>query len=342
MGNYLVNILSENTDNFIYVTTRTKRTSQKENVNYIEGNAKNEMFLSKVLNKMIWDCVVDFMVYHTTEFQSRVNQILNSTKQYVFLSSSRVYADIETPITENSPRLLDISCDKKYLATDEYALTKARQENILFDTPQKNWTIIRPYITYSDQRLQLGVLEKEDWLYTALNCGVLCFSEDIARHRTTLTYGYDVARSIAAIILKERAYSRVFHITSSESIIWKDVYDLYSSILKKHNVKFEEIIKSQTYHISTERKYQVIYDRYYDRVFDNSNISEFIDITSFMTPAVGLEKCLENFLQSPSYRAINIDSIMRIIHHTNGNLSLKDVYGLKNVIKYFLYLFNLR
>lgn len=47
------------------------------------------------------------------------------------MSSSRVYADSQTPITENSPRLLDVYKEEEYLKTDEYALSKARQEDIL-------------------------------------------------------------------------------------------------------------------------------------------------------------------------------------------------------------------
>lgn len=55
----------------------------------------------------------------------------------------------------------------KILSIDEYAITKAHQENLLINSKNKNWTIIRPYITYSEQRLQLGTFEKEDWLYRA-------------------------------------------------------------------------------------------------------------------------------------------------------------------------------
>ena len=55
--------------------------------------------------------------------------------------------------------------DEEYLKTDEYALSKARQEDILHRSGKNNWTVIRPYITYSEIRLQLGVLEKELWLY---------------------------------------------------------------------------------------------------------------------------------------------------------------------------------
>lgn len=342
MGEYLVNILSQSEDTKIFVTTRKKRNSKNENVFYVEGDAKNDTFLSEIICREKWDCIVDFMVYSTDEFKNRVNLLLNSTEQYIFLSSSRVYANSEVPITEDSPRLLDVCNDNEYFATDEYALTKARQENILFDSQRKNWTIIRPYITYSEQRLQLGVLEKELWLYAALNCGVLVFSQDIAIHKTTLTFGYDVARSIAALIFNEKAYSQAFHITTSQSIYWKEVYDIYSKVLKKHNVPFENVMKEKTHRLENGGKYQVIYDRYYDRVFDNSSISKFIDTSTFTRPEIGLEKCLEEFLSKPEFRYFSIDSIMGLLRGTKGNLSLKNIDGIKNKIKYLLIKLNLR
>ena len=79
------------------------------------------------------------------------------------------YANENGRITEKSKRLLDVCTDEEYLKTDEYALTKVRQENILLSSGKKNWTIIRPYITYNVERLQLGVYEKENWLYRALH-----------------------------------------------------------------------------------------------------------------------------------------------------------------------------
>ena len=106
--------------------------------------------------------------------------------------------------------------DEKYLETDEYALKKAREENILFASTSKNYTIIRPYITYSENRLQLGDLELGSWLTRALDGRTIVFSEDIASHTNTLTYGYDVAKGIAAVIGSQEALGGTFHITAKE------------------------------------------------------------------------------------------------------------------------------
>ena len=129
MGVHLVELLSQRGD-AVWVTSRRERPSRK-NVTYVRGDAHDNDFLQTLLVGRRWDAIVDFMVYRTGEFRHRMPQLLAATAQYVFLSSSRVYADSAEPITEDSPRLLDVSTDATYLKTDEYALAKARQENAL-------------------------------------------------------------------------------------------------------------------------------------------------------------------------------------------------------------------
>ncbi len=333
MGKHLSDILASG-KNEISVTTRKKK-SDKENVKYIEGNAHDNDFLEALLKEK-YDCIVDFMAYSTDEFKTREERLLSSTGHYVFLSSSRVYADSKTPINENSPRLLDVCTDEEYLATDEYALSKARQENILFDSPRKNWTIIRPYITYSENRLQLGVLEKESWLFSALNCRSLVFSRDIAEHTTTLTYGYDVARGIASIIGNKKAFGEAFHITGNNAITWQKVYELYGDVLKENGCQFEEILRAKTYRLESNGKYQVLYDRYYDRIFDNSKIAQFINVADFTKPEDGLKKCLAEFLKNPKFICTPVADLVEILKGTGKHIPFPKIQGCKQKIKYML------
>ena len=61
-------------------------------------------------------CIIDFMHYGTEEFKKRYQLLLANTAQYVFLSSSRVYAASETPLTEESLRLVDKVADKDFIS----------------------------------------------------------------------------------------------------------------------------------------------------------------------------------------------------------------------------------
>lgn len=303
MGVYLTEILRELASEVV-VTSRTAREAEGH-VRFLKGNAKESGFLKPLLDQG-WDAIIDFMVYSTQEFSARIDSFLAATGHYFYLSSARVYAESDEALTEDSPRLLDVSTDETYLATVEYALAKARQEDCLLGHAKKNWTIIRPYITYGPQRLQLGVLEKEAWLYRALRGRSIIFNEEIAKRTTTMTHGQDVARAMAALVGQESAMGEAFHITGPHCETWQTILELYLSILYRHGqtvaVKNVDLATFQRCHGG---RYQVIYDRLYNRTFDNSKINQYLDTTTFGSVNQRLTTCLKEFLINPKFSKIN-------------------------------------
>lgn len=338
MGQYLVNILAEKGDR-VYVTSRSYRQSSF-NVEYIQGNAKEDDFLFPLLERQ-WDAIIDFMVYSTPDFSQRAPLILAATKQYIFLSSARVYAGSSERIREDSARLLDTSDDNEFLATDEYSLAKARQENFLYASNNKNWTIIRPYITYGDKRLQLGVLEKEGWLYRALKGRTIVFSKDMAVKLTTMTYGLDVALSIAALIGVPRAFGETYHVTDTNSVSWEKVLEVYLHVLEKHLGKRPKVIfldLKDFYHCKPA-SYQIRFDRLFDRMFDCSKISDLVNVSSFESLEKGLTRCLDNFLENPDFLAIDWRAEAVKDRYSGEMARLSEPKTLKQKVKYLFYRF---
>ena len=131
--------------------------SDNESLRYFKANFKDENFVNEIL-KNDYDAIVDFMIYGTKEFEEKHKKLLESCGHYIYLSSYRIYAG-DYPITEDSPRLVDVSDNAEYLATDDYSLHKARGEDTLKRSGFTNWTAIRPAITYSKRRFQLVILE---------------------------------------------------------------------------------------------------------------------------------------------------------------------------------------
>lgn len=336
IGIHLVSLLS-NTNNKVYVTTRKERISTNK-TNYIIGDAQNQDFIEELL-KDFWDVIVDFMIYDTNVFKDRVELFLKNTNHYFFLSSSRVHSNSDSKITENTPRLLDNSTDSEYLNTDEYALKKARQENILFESNFKNWTIVRPYITFSENRFQLGVLEKEEWLYRALKGRKIVFSEEISSKYTTLTYGFDLGACIAQLILNSKSKGEVFNITSSHSIKWEDVLKIYLNVLENHlGVRPKVILQDTTTFLTWKRsKYQVIYDRLFNRKFDNKKILDYTKDFEFSEIEKSLEKSLITFLKKPSFKYLYIEQEALKDKYTKQRTPLREFKGIKNKLKYFYY-----
>lgn len=303
MGRYLTDILAGKGIE-THVTTRSDVKSDRECVKYIRGDAHDKDFVKSLLKSGYYDALVDFMIYSTPDFRERSDMLLNSTGHYLYFSSSRVYADSEHPIRETSPRLLDAGTDAQYLRTDEYALAKARQENILRESHAKNWTIIRPYITYSNERLQLGVYEKECWLWRAVHNKPVIFSDDIADTVTTLTWGYDAAQAIAGLTGRAENFGGTFHITGDECMKWRDIAEIYTEVFMEaagRELRIKYIPEA------LNKTPQVKYDRLFRREFDNSKIKNAVPEFKPVTIREGLTKCLTEFVRdNHPFRAVSV------------------------------------
>lgn len=255
------------TEHEVYVTSRSGHPDEG-NIHYIEGNAKDDDFLLPLLANG-YDCIIDFMVYSTFEFVDRYKQLLAAAKQYIFLSSYRVYADngLE-PITEESPLLLDVVKDAKYRKTDEYALTKARQEKLLRESGCGNYTIVRPSVTFSKLRFQLGTLEAGVLIHRMLQKRPVVFARDILKKQAAFSWAGDVAEMIECLILNPKALGEIFNVCSAEKQTWGDVAGYYREIAGLEIVP----VDLKTYAKIAGGWYQIMYDRMVDRVMDNSKI----------------------------------------------------------------------
>lgn len=275
MGRPLADILTVSGHD-VLVTTRTQRVSCNDKLKYMVGNVHDLAFLQEVLSDR-FDAIVDFMHYTSIEFAERYNLFLKSTEQYIFLSSARVYADSRgEAISESSKRLIDNCYELELINSDEYPIAKARCENYLRDSGVTNWTIIRPYITFGYNRLQLGIYELEDWFYRALNRRTILVPNEILNAKTTLTYGGDVAEYISLLIGNANANGKAINITSDISLTWKEIVNMYSDIFEEKvgfgiNICSDCDINEYMRAFYSSR-WQIKYDRCYDRIFDNSLI----------------------------------------------------------------------
>lgn len=303
MGVYLVDILSQSDRFDITVTSRSERHSSQPNVAYVRGNARDMDFVTPLLQNH-YDVIIDFMNYDLDEFRDRCPVLLQFCAQYVWFSSSRVYADSAVPLTESSPRLLEVSADKDFLATNRYALRKARQEDLLTGSGFDNYTIIRPYITYSSERLQLGIYEKEQWLYRMLNGRDLVINKDIIDKQTTLTYGHDVSLAVARLLGNTKALGQIVQIASRESMTWREILRLYLSVIKASTGLSPRIFlcdRMKAIDELYEGGYNTIYDRVYDRHFDSTFVETLTKEqggVSYRDMKSGLRACLSDFLDS--------------------------------------------
>ncbi|OZG68553.1 NAD-dependent epimerase/dehydratase family protein [Bifidobacterium eulemuris] len=321
----------------VTVTSRRQRASNDPRLEYRTGNAKDGSFLDGLLSTR-WDAIIDFMIWSTPEFRNRAASFLNATGQYVFVSSYRVYADSPV-IREESPRLLDVVDDPDYLATDEYALAKARCEDMLFQSGTTNWTIVRPAVTYDGGgRFQLAVHESDAWLWRARRHIPVPLPDEILQKQGTMTWGGDVARMIALLIGNDQAMGEAFTVSTSEHQTWRTVADIYAQIvpLVVKDCPMDEFEQAHG------AKYQIRYDRMYDRVIDNNKILTTTGLTQeqLTDTRTGLQAQLraylnghenEPHLESPG-RQGRLDRLI------GGTPSLKHITktGAKPTLKYLI------
>lgn len=339
MGKYLVDLLAKRGDK-VFVTSRQRITTDNDNVVYIQGNAHDRVFLESILFER-YDAIIDFMVYKKEEFEQRYEKLLNSTNHYIFLSSCRVYSDSANPITEETERILDVCTDEEYLMTDEYALSKARQENLLIQSARKNWTVIRPYITYNPERLQLGTFEKEQWLQRVLMGKTIVFPREVAEKTTAMTSGFNVAEIMLELIGNKNAMGECVQIVTFETKTWKEILDIYCGVLEdvtgskvkilliENNTVIPRILKNQ---------YQLKYDRLYNRSFDSHKVCGLCGKDfEYFSIKKGLEDTLKEFLTDNKKfkrKSWELDAYMDKV--AGERTSLKYIPTMKEKIKYII------
>ena len=248
--------------------------SDKPSLNYIKGNGMDIDFMRELL-KNNYDGIVDFLIYKTEAFRERYKMLLDATKHYIFLSSYRVYAG-ESPITEDSPQLLDVSDNEQYLATEDYSLIKARGEDMLEASGYENWTIVRPAITYSKFRYQLVTLEANVVIARA-RAGKTVILPRSARHvQATMTWAGDIANMLAKLLFNEHALCRHYTLATAEHQTWETIAGYYEKliglkVLWVDDDDYVQIVTSKP-EMYLPYRWQLEYDRLFERVIDNSRV----------------------------------------------------------------------
>ena len=257
----------------VHVVSLDDLQSDDPNLTYEKADAKDNAWLSEAL-KAGYDSIVDFMIYSTKEFETRCKMLLEATPHYVFLSSYRVYADAKGVITEESPRLLDtLKDDPAFLATDDYALAKARQEDILHASGYSNFTILRPAPTFSSRKYQLISMEANSFINRALEHKPVVLPEPAMHKQATMNWSGDVAKMISRLILNPKAYGQTYVVATAEHHTWGEIADYYKEIIGMEYVTTDIDTFLNIFDKHTDwGRWRLMYDRMYDRVIDNSKI----------------------------------------------------------------------
>ncbi len=290
LGNYTAKELLA-LGNRVDVICLEDRVSDDERLTYIKQSATVD-FLEELFSQKHYDGIVNFLHYENAEGYAPFHKLLSAnTEHLIFLSSYRVYADLQHPITETAPRLGDvIKDDIEFLETEDYAMGKYRCEEYIksLDEPAK-WTIVRPVISFAGSRFDL-IMHSGHILLEALKNGTVLPLPELSRKKTAgLDWAGNSGKLIANLLFKKEALGEAYTVSSGQNLCWEEVADIYAELL---GLKFEwidtEKYKENELSDYEPDKYRLIYDRLYDRKINPSKIfgvtglkkEDFTDIKS--------------------------------------------------------------
>lgn len=265
MGKYLVPMLVEEKSYQVFVTSRSERESDDINLIYLRGNAKDAAWIETILSSFNFDVVFDFMMYKGDEFESRYQTLLDRSQHYFFFSSSRALA--ETPLMdETCPLKTEALDDHPEYAIDRYGIRKATEECLLRRSGRKNYTIIRPSMTFSSNRFQFFAGDNFDVIRAAKGLPTLLPKSALNRP-TNLTYGKNVAKMLKRLIGRESAMGEAFHAVT-KSMTWAEVAQAYTEVFGMT----VQVVPDTTYFSLLGLEDGRILDRLRNRNIDNTKI----------------------------------------------------------------------
>lgn len=258
----------------------------------------SDELLKNLFEKNKYDGIVNFIHYTDVEEYKRVHRILiENTEHLIFLSSYRVYADIEHPITENAPRLYDILEDRVFLDTEDYAVPKSKCEDFLqLECKGQPWTVVRPVISFSDKRLDLFVYSNDDILNHVRSEEPLLMPEFSKNITAGVDWAGNSGKLIANLLFKKDAFGECFTVSSGQNLTWGEVAEIYSDLTGVKILWTDEKSFKESYPcLETYKKNLYIYDRLFDRNIDNSKILRVTGLQKedFLPIRLGIENELE-------------------------------------------------
>ena len=288
----------------VSVLNRGKRgKALPQSVNSIICDLKNGEKLKEVMSNKSFDIVVDFFSRNSADIERIYSVLKKCCRQYIFISSSCIYrrAKEDFPIVESSPAPnKDWSYNIQKYETEQ-KLIQLFNETMLQDCC---YTIVRPYITYDDERIPFGIAPAYKYHRTILERikkGKPMFLWDLGKAVATLTSVRDFSVALVGLFDNPKAKNEAFHITSDFSYSWKDILEcLYKKLNVRPNIVFlsSEIIAKEL----PNYKDMLLGDRKLDAIFDNRKIKDAVPELFFSVSLDdGLDGIINYYSNSATY-----------------------------------------
>jgi nucleoside-diphosphate-sugar epimerase len=270
----------------------------------IQADRRDPAAMRAALRGVAVEVVLDFVAYDIEDVQGGLALFRNAVQQYIFISSTTVYArpPRRLPLTEGAPlgnRLWDYA--QKKVACEQWLRRKWEQERFPV-------TIVRPSHTYSKRWIPNAISSSSYSFAARLEQGKAVFVHDQGEGPWTLTAASDFAVGLTGLLGRPEALGEAFHITSDEVLTWNQIY---AEIADALGVKSPEIVKVPTEFICrvVPRMAGTLQgDKAHPGVFDNAKIKRFVPGFHCRKPLrIGLQESVAWLREHPGNRHLNPD-----------------------------------
>lgn len=257
-------------DNEVYVLNRNTKP-QLDGVHLIEADRNK---LRDSLKEYSFDVVIDVCAYNKQDIHNLLNA-LNTVKDYIFISSSAVYPEInDQPFHEEQ------QIGKNFI-WGKYGLDKAEAEQLLLSRVPNAYILRPPYLYGPMQNVY-----REPFVFEcALNDRKFYIPKD-GKMKLQFFHVEDLCKIIEKII-KQHPYHHIFNVGNEELV---DINTFVSLCYKVANKKLETV---NVYHYENQRDYFSFYD--YEYVLDVSRQKSLLPKTKNLEQ--GLRESFEWYLK---------------------------------------------
>ncbi|MBW1695651.1 MAG: NAD-dependent epimerase/dehydratase family protein [Deltaproteobacteria bacterium] len=262
-----------------------------KDVQHITGDRLNREVFKKRFQKESFDAVIDMICFNKEDAISTVETFRDRTDQIVICSTIAAYKRPyrTVPTIEDEEALHD---DPKF----GYAFHKAEMERYLrpiMEEERLPITIIRPSLTYGIGAANIGVLRQNYGIVDRIRKGkpLVMFGDGCTSW--SWTFAPDLAKAFVGVLANKNTLGKVYHATSEERRIWKDLYLEIGKIIGK-TPQLVYIPSELLYSAAPNLCNHLLFEKTFAGLFDNSKIKK--DVPSFrveISLSEGMEMIVE-------------------------------------------------
>lgn len=249
-----------------------EKESHHENLFFYQNRVSEEL-LTQLFEQKHYHGIVNLIHYRDVEAYKPMHKLLTDhTDHLIFLSSYRVYADLEHPVTENAPQLLNVSTDEAFVQNEKYAIAKAKGEKFLRESGTENWTVVRPVISFSQYRFDLVTRSNREIIEKTEKGEVISLPAQARNLTAGLDWAGNTGKLIAHLLFKTETFGQAYTVSSAQDLTWEEVAELYTKLIgaRFEWVDTERYCKENV--TDDGHRWRLFYDRFFDRRIDNSKI----------------------------------------------------------------------